>query len=69
MPERYGRLKDTAHARIQEMIDYVTEEDQCRSRFLLKYFGQEESSDCGTCDICRDTRSRLDDLRDKLDND
>ena len=69
MPKRYGRLKDTAHARIQEMIDYVTEEDQCRSRFLLKYFGQEESSDCGTCDICRDTRSRLDDLRDKLDND
>ena len=35
------------------MIDYVTEETECRSRHLLRYFGQTDSSDCGTCDICR----------------
>ena len=35
------------------MKEYATEDDTCRSRFLLKYFGQEESKDCGTCDICR----------------
>ncbi len=25
----------------------------CRSRLLLKYFGQEETEDCGQCDVCR----------------
>ncbi len=53
MPERYARLKETAHDRIQAMIDYVSEDDECRSRFLLRYFGQTESADCGTCDVCR----------------
>ena len=52
-PKRLAMLKDSASRRIQAMIDYVSEENQCRSRFLLAYFGQEESEDCGKCDICR----------------
>ena len=43
-------------ARIQKMIDYISEEDTCRSAYLLEYFGQKESADCGTCDVCRSTR-------------
>ena len=35
------------------MLDYASEADECRSRFLLRYFGQEESADCGQCDVCR----------------
>ena len=35
------------------MLEYASETDECRSRFLLRYFGQTESSDCGTCDVCR----------------
>ena len=38
---------------MQKMIDYISEEDTCRSAYLLEYFGQSESADCGTCDICR----------------
>ena len=38
-------------------MDYVTETDECRSRHLLRYFGQEESEDCGNCDICRGRRN------------
>ena len=52
-PKRLAMLKESASRRIQAMIDYVSEENQCRSRFLLAYFGQEESEDCGKCDICR----------------
>ena len=52
-PKRLAMLKDSASRRIQAMIDYVSEENQCRSRFLLAYFGQAESEDCGKCDICR----------------
>ncbi len=52
-PKRYEMLKDSCVGRIQKMIDYVSEETVCRSRYLLEYFGQTESEDCGTCDVCR----------------
>ena len=52
-PERLERLKSSWTARTEAMKEYATEDDTCRSRFLLKHFGQEESKDCGTCDICR----------------
>lgn len=52
-PERYEMLKEAFVSRMQKMMDYVEEDNCCRSRYLLEYFGQTESSDCGTCDICR----------------
>ncbi len=52
-PKRYEMLKDSCVGRIQKMIDYISEETVCRSRYLLEYFGQTESEDCGTCDVCR----------------
>lgn len=52
-PERYEMLREAFTGRMQKMLDYVSEEDVCRSRYLLEYFGQTESSDCGTCDVCR----------------
>lgn len=55
-PEMYDLLKSSALERMQKMIDYISEEDTCRSSFLLEYFGQTESQDCGTCDICRNAR-------------
>lgn len=55
-PERYALLKTSANERIQKMIDYISEEDVCRSSYLLEYFGQKESAGCGTCDICRSTK-------------
>ena len=36
------------------MLEYVEQQDSCRSRFLLRYFGQEESEDCGSCDWCKE---------------
>lgn len=57
-PERYCRLKETAHERMQAMLDYVQEEDECRSRCILRYFGQEKSDVCGTCDVCRGGESK-----------
>ena len=52
-PLRYRQLQESARRRSRAMMDYVSETDTCRSRFLLAYFGQTESEDCGTCDICR----------------
>ena len=55
-PERHRMLKETYAERMETMVRYVEETDECRSRYLLAYFGQEESSDCGTCDVCRSRR-------------
>ena len=67
-PERYDLLKGSCESRIQKMIDYVQEEDVCRSSYLLEYFGQTDSDDCGTCDICRIPRQQKDrtDINDAL---
>ena len=56
-PERYRMLRSSYRERVQAMVDYVEEEDECRSRFLLRYFGQEAAKDCGRCDICRSRKS------------
>ena len=52
-PQRYEFLKNSAMERMQKMMDYISEEDVCRSAYLLEYFGQSGSKDCGTCDVCR----------------
>ena len=57
-PERYAQLKKASLDRMQKMIDYISEEDVCRSSYLLEYFGQKDSEDCGNCDICRASKNR-----------
>ena len=52
-PERYDLLKNSALEKMQKMVDYVSQEEVCRSSYLLEYFGQTETTDCKTCDICR----------------
>jgi len=51
--DKYARLKDNYHKRLMTMLSFIHEDDTCRSRYLLDYFGQSESSDCGRCDVCR----------------
>lgn len=38
--------------RINAMSDYAEQNSICRSRFLLSYFGEQHTSDCGKCDVC-----------------
>lgn len=57
-PERYELLKNSCLERIQKMIDYISEENICRSAYLLDYFGQSESEDCGNCDVCRSSKRK-----------
>ena len=65
-PERYALLKDSCEGRMQKMIDYISEEDTCRSSYLLEYFGQSESEECGTCDVCRASKGAVSKKEDRV---
>ena len=65
-PQRYRMLRSTYGERVQTMLDFVKEDDECRSQFLLRYFGQEESLPCGKCDICRSGAARPKELEPQL---
>ncbi len=38
--------------RIGAIIGYAQNDSVCRSRQLLRYFGETDSKDCGLCDVC-----------------
>ncbi len=48
----YEERKVRYEERIKAMVEYVTSEDVCRSRILLRYFGEKNEHDCGQCDTC-----------------
>ncbi len=53
-PTVYEERKALYRERIQAMIDYATCDNICRSRQLLRYFGETDSHDCHQCDVCLD---------------
>ena len=56
MPAVYEERKQQFEQRIQAMIGYATCENVCRSRYLLRYFGEANDHDCGHCDVCLSRR-------------
>jgi len=49
----YEKRKERFVKRITGITEYAEKKDICRSRMLLSYFGETDSKDCGTCDVCR----------------
>lgn len=52
MPEVYEERKSQFAERINSMILYATCDDICRSRQLLRYFGEKNDHNCKQCDVC-----------------
>lgn len=50
--EVYEDRKKSYEKRIQAMLEYAESNDQCRSRMLLHYFGENNEHNCGQCDVC-----------------
>jgi len=48
----YNRRKDQLLRRICDMIDYVNENNLCRSSVIAGYFGDKDVKPCGICDNC-----------------
>ena len=59
-PSVYEERKARYEARIKAMEEYVTTENVCRSRMLLRYFGEKNEHNCGQCDVCLSKRATND---------
>ncbi len=47
----YDRKKD-AEERVKAVIDFVNNDEECRSVQLLRYFNEKARKRCGRCDVC-----------------
>lgn len=55
----YKNRKEDADRRLQSVIDFVNNDEICRSVQLLRYFGENINNTCGRCDVCS-SRNRND---------
>lgn len=57
-PVNYLKRKEETERRQLAMIEYASSETQCRSQYLVGYFGQ-NTYPCGTCDVCLETNKNV----------
>ncbi len=61
--EIYDNRKKDASKRVQAVIDFVNNDNECRSVQLLRYFGEDIKKTCGKCDVCSSkNKMRINDM-------
>ena len=48
----YDRKKD-AEERVKAVVEFVNNDEECRSVQLLRYFNEKTRKTCGRCDVCQ----------------
>ena len=54
----YDRKKD-AEERVKAVVDFVNNDEECRSVQLLRYFNEKTRKTCGRCDVCQKQQHRV----------
>ena len=57
-PDTYLHRKRLMHERFGSMLHYAEQQTECRSVVLQRYFGDNEATPCGVCDVCLAQRRR-----------
>ena len=55
-PACYDDRRRIMEQRIEAVRRYAFSDSDCRSTTILRYFGEDDVSDCGRCDVCRERR-------------
>lgn len=50
--EHYELRKTIITQKVESMIHFAESTEKCRSRTILEYFGEDDTTDCGMCDWC-----------------
>lgn len=66
-PDSYSRRYEIALERVNSMLRYAQNVDECRSSIIQSYFGDVEAQPCGVCDVCLAKRAKHRDAT-KLDD-
>ncbi|MEE2931733.1 MAG: RecQ family zinc-binding domain-containing protein, partial [Bacteroidota bacterium] len=59
--EKIQQQKEKTSQKITEITSYILNTNECRSKLLLSYFG-EEASKCDICDYCIEMKRKLKNL-------
>lgn len=46
------KQNDLKIAQFEAVVAYMTDKKLCKSRFILNYFGEQNTTDCGSCSVC-----------------
>jgi len=50
--KKVNELNQVKVAKVDEMLNYINTDSICRSKQILRYFGEKKVEDCGICDVC-----------------
>ena len=71
-PSVYEERRALMEQRLEAMRRFAFSSEQCRDRVLLEYFGENDTTDCEFCDVCKERKkidnSPLDKIEAKLFN-
>ena len=71
-PNVYEERREQYANRVNAVISYCRNDQECRSRQLLRYFGEQSQHDCQQCDVCLAasddylSEDRLDEAKNKI---
>ncbi|MBD5233725.1 MAG: RecQ family ATP-dependent DNA helicase [Bacteroidales bacterium] len=55
----YEDRREAMERQVRAMTDFMFDDDNCRVAGMLRYFGEADAGDCGTCDVCRGRRRKV----------
>lgn len=65
----YEERREAMERRLKAMEDFIFNDEECRVRRMLRYFGEYAATDCGKCDVCaRRPAARPDDILAELNS-
>src|SRR5690606_36676687 len=57
--KEFESLQNLKWKRLQDLFFYAEQNEICREKLLLRYFGEKTNENCGKCDVCKNDKTML----------